>query len=177
MVSLLYMLFLEASHKKLPIEDIWYRDINGAGSEDSNNIGWDSIWANLKHVYKNPNHQLIHFKMIHRMYLTPRKCHLMNISTSPTCTFCSNGCIGTFMLMFWDCPEVNKFWRRVSTTLKDILDLEIACCPRLSLLTDDSLCAFSLTQNKLFFCELMAAKKMLALRWKPRHSIAWNHWM
>lgn len=61
--------------------------------------------------------------------------------------------------MFCDCPEVNKFWRQVSTILKDILDLKVACCPRLLLLTDDSLCTFSLTQKKLFFCGLTLAKK------------------
>lgn len=67
------------------------------GLAQSNNKCWDSIWTNLKRVSKNPNHQLIYFKMIHRMYLTSRKHHLMKISTSPTCNFCSNGCMGTYM--------------------------------------------------------------------------------
>ena len=101
----------------------------------------------------------------------------MKLSTSPKCDLCSTGCIGTYMHRFWDCPEVNEFWRRVTTTLKDILELEISCGLRLLLLSNDSSYTLSLTQKKLFFCGLTAAKKMLALRWKPPHSLAWTHWM
>lgn len=74
----LYLLFLEASYKPLPILDIWYRDLYDTDTEDSiDDFCWDSIWANLKLV---PNHQLIHYKMVHRMYLTPRKRYLMKLS-------------------------------------------------------------------------------------------------
>jgi len=75
LVLSLYLLFLEASYKRLPVVDIWLWDIYGTDSVVRIEIYWDSIWANLKHVSKNPNHQLVHFKMIHRMFLSPRKHH------------------------------------------------------------------------------------------------------
>ncbi len=134
-VSSLHLLFLEASYKTLPILDIWYRDLYGTDTEDSiDNICWDSIWANLKLGSKNPNHQLIHYKMVHMMYLSPRKRYLMKLSSSSNCNFCSGNSIGTYRHMFWDCPKVNHFWKQVSKTLKDILEVDISCCPKFLLL-------------------------------------------
>jgi len=54
--------------------------------------------------------------------------------------------------MFWDCPEVSEFWRQVSSTLKDILEMEISCCPRLLLLNDDSSYSLFISEKVTILC-------------------------
>ncbi len=53
---------------------------------------------------KNPNHQLIHWKLLHRVYLTPMKRFYMNLSSSPKCNRCSQGVLGTSLHLFLGLP-------------------------------------------------------------------------
>lgn len=68
MVSKVYK-FISEPHVSLAVESVWSRDISFTGEEE---ICWVTVWENLQDTSKNPNHQLIHFKFIHRMYLTPK---------------------------------------------------------------------------------------------------------
>ncbi len=79
MVSKLYK-FISGPNKPLPVEGIWNKDLNGVNDRE---ICWDTVWKNLSGTSKNPNHQLIHYKYVHRMYLTPRGRYSMKITTSP----------------------------------------------------------------------------------------------
>ena len=87
----------------------WEADIH-LGTET---IDWDAVWGNVFRSSKNPNHQLIHYKICHRTYLTPRKRHLMGLAPNPYCTFCSQGALGTLMHALWECPDVQRFWVKV----------------------------------------------------------------
>lgn len=92
------------------------------------------MWKNLSDSTKNPNHQLIH----HRMYLTPRRCYSMKITTSLNCNLCPLNCTGLFMHVYWECPGLVRFWKEPSLTLCDILKVRIPVSPALLLLNDDS---------------------------------------
>lgn len=61
--------------------------------------------------------------------------------------------------LIWDCPEVDRFWIQVSTTLMDIFETEMAYCSKGLLLNHDNCFAFSFQ----FFTEESVAKKVLAL--------------
>ena len=43
----------------------WTCDLKGQGLE----IDWNNIWANIFTSSKNPAHQLIHWKLVHKFYL------------------------------------------------------------------------------------------------------------
>lgn len=58
------------------------------------NIEWETVWDNKFHAFTNPNHQFIHFKIIHRAYLTMRIRHVMGLSPHPYCHFYGTGCLG-----------------------------------------------------------------------------------
>jgi len=87
---------------------------------------------------KNPNHQLIHNKYVHRMYLTPRRRYSVKITTSPNCNLCPRNTQGSFLHVFWEGPGVIRFWKEISVTLSDILKIKIPTSPALILLNDDS---------------------------------------
>uniref|UniRef100_A0A3Q3AUI9 Reverse transcriptase domain-containing protein n=1 Tax=Kryptolebias marmoratus TaxID=37003 RepID=A0A3Q3AUI9_KRYMA len=171
-VSKLYK-FISDPRARLPVENIWERDLSFMGDIE---ICWDTVWENLHNTSKNPDHQLIHFKFIHRMYLTPRKRHAMKIITSPICDLCTLKVPGSFMHMYWDCPSVASFWRQISTTLSDLLKFDISLSPSLFLLNDDSTLELSSQQKRMLWAGLTAAKKMLALRWQPPHLLPWQQW-
>ncbi len=79
---------------------------------------------------KNPNHKMIHWKLLHRVYLTPMKCFYMNLSSSPKCNLCSQGSLGTFLHFFWECPSLSPFWTQLSKDLSYLLGTEICLTPR-----------------------------------------------
>lgn len=89
--------FISDPRTSLPVESVWNRDLTSVGEEE---ICWNTIWENLHDTSKNPDHQLIHYKFLHRMYLTPRKRHTMKIITSPNCDLCTLNAVSSFIHMY-----------------------------------------------------------------------------
>ena len=172
MVSKLYKCISE-SYASLPVESVWCRELP---SEDEKEICWDTVWENLHDTSKNPDHQLLHFTFIHRVYLTPRKRHAIKIITSPNCDLCTLNASGTFLHMFWECPNVFAFWRHICSTLNDMLAVNIPLSPTLLLLNDDSTLELTLQQRRILWASLTAAKKILVLLWQPPHTLSWQQW-
>ncbi len=110
------------------------------------------------------------------MYLTPRKRHAMEMIASPNCDLCTRDSPESFLHMFWECPSVVAFWRHICLTLSDMLEITIPQSPNLPLLNDDSTLELSLQQRRILWTGLTAAKKMLALRWQPPHTLSWQQW-
>ncbi len=99
--SVIYLFLLEHSYKPLSITTVWAKDLN----EDVHVFLSDQVWGMFKLSSKNPNHQIINWKLLHRVYLTPMKCFYMNLSSFPMCNLCSQGSLGTFLHFFWECPS------------------------------------------------------------------------
>ena len=134
------------------------------------------MWKNIPITSRNYNHQIIHYKIIHRFYLTPRKCCQLQMVTSPRCTLCSSRTVGTYMHMFWECPRVQIFWSKVARVLSELFEIQVPCLPQILLLNDDSTLSLPGTQKKVFFAGVTAAKKILVCRWKPPHSLSVKRW-
>lgn len=82
-----------------------------------------------------------------------------------------------FMHMYWNCPGVVRFWKMIVTNLSDLLNTRVPYCPKLLLLNDTSYLNLSPHQVLTLLVGLTAAKKMLALRWQPPHSLSRNQWL
>ena len=85
----------------------------------------------------------------------------MKLESSPCCQLCTQGCLGTFTHMFWECPGVQLFWLQVTKSLSKILNKEVPCCPVLCLLNDNSQFPMSTHEKRVWISGLTAAKKML----------------
>lgn len=83
---------------------------------------------------------------------------------------------GSFLHMSWECPNVFAFWRHLCSTLSGMLEVNIPLSPTLLLLNDGSDLEVSLQQRHLSPAALTAAKKTLALRWPPPHTLTWQQW-
>lgn len=166
-MSKMCSLLLNEVVSPLTVQRAWRTDLNLT----DNRIEWDNdtmisdiIWDNQYNelngtmidcplgqswyycISKNPDHRLIHFKYIHRAYLSPRKLNLMKLIPFPIYDRCPCGQIASFMCMYWDCSGVTRFWSMVSASLSDLLNADIPYCPGLLLFNDDS--SLSLTQQQ-----------------------------
>lgn len=96
----------------------------------------------------------------------------MKIVPSPNCDLCTLNVPGSFLHMFWECPNEFAFWRHLCSMLEVNIPLSLT----LLLLNDDSNLELSLQQRHILWAGLTAAKKMLALRWQPPHTLTWQQW-
>lgn len=171
-VSGLYTFITESSYKPLPLNRLWKRDIN-----ISSDLDWHTIWSNISLSSRNPNHQMIHYKLIHRFYLTPRRLQQMKLRDNPYCDFCPDNTIGTFLHLVWQCPEGNRFWENVSNIMSSIIERAIPHSQCLLLLNDTSFLELTTNDRRHLLAGLTAAKRMVACRWKPPHALSVREWL
>ncbi len=124
--SVIYLFLLEHSYKPLSITTVWAKDLN----EDVYVLFSDQVWGMFKLSSKNPNHQMIHWKLLHWVYLTPMKRFYMNLSSSPKYNLCSQGVLGTFFNFFGEFPSLSPFWTQLSQDLSYFLGTEKCLTPR-----------------------------------------------
>ncbi len=112
------------------------------------------VWSNLSLTSKNLAHRLIHFKVIHRAYITPYKRFKMKLQSSFNCHICNTASAGTFLHMFSECPIVISLWTHVNLVLSSLLRIDWSVNPSLCLLNDDSgLCISSMQKRMFYSCE------------------------
>ncbi len=109
-VSLIYNKILDCITKPLSIKTIWNREL----SDLNLSVDWERVWSNLSLTSKNLAHRLIHFKVIHRAYITPYKRFKMKLQSNFNCHICNTTSSGTFLHMFWECPVVISLWTHVN---------------------------------------------------------------
>ncbi len=68
-VSLIYNKIIDCITKPLSIITIWNREL----SDLNLSVDWERVWSYLSLTSTNLAHRLIHFKVIHRAYITPYK--------------------------------------------------------------------------------------------------------
>jgi len=171
-VSEVYKFITTASCKPLSLIRLWKTDINISEDPD-----WGAVWSNISLSSRNPDHQMIHYRLIHRFYLTPRRLQQMKLRDNPFCDFCSDNTIATYYHMVWQCPEVNSFWHSISSILSSILKRPIPLSPCLFLLNDTSSLNLTINNRRLLLAGLTAAKKMIVCRWKPPHTLLMSKWL
>ncbi len=95
-VSLIYNKIIDCITKPLSIKTIWNREL----SDLNLFVNWERVWSNLSLTSKNLAHRLIHFKVIHRAYITPYKRFKMKLQSNFNCHICNTASAGTFLHMF-----------------------------------------------------------------------------
>ncbi len=118
-VSLIYNKIIDCITKPLSIKTIWNREL----SDLNLSVDWERVWSNLSLTSKNLAHRLIHFKFIHRAYITPYKRFKIKLQSNLNCHICNTTSSGTFLHMFWECPVVISLWTHVNLVLSSLLKL------------------------------------------------------
>ena len=122
-------------------------------------------------------HRFIHFKIIHRAYITPYKRFKMKLQSAYNCHICNTLSSGTFLHMFWECPIVVNLWTNVNLVLSSLLQIDYLSNPGLCLLNDDSDLFISSLQKRMLFSGFTAAKKTIIQNWFTPHMCAKTYWI
>ncbi len=140
-------------------------------------LDWERVWSNLSLTSKNLAHRLIHFKVIHRAYITPYKRFKMKLQSNLNCLICNTASSGTFLHMFWECPVVISLWTHVNLVLSSLLWIDWSVNPSLCLLNDDSGLCISPMQKRMLFAGFTAAKKTIIQNWFTPHMCRKTYWI
>ena len=116
-VSHIYQKLQQRSQTYMGIVDVWNIDLKSYNVT----IDWQRVWKNIPDTSHNYNNQVLNYKMIHRFYLSPRKCCQLQITPTPLCLLCPQKVIGTYIHMYWECADVGSFWRQIAQTLSAVI--------------------------------------------------------
>lgn len=108
---------------------------------------------------------MIHYKLLYKAYATPCLHYEMKRKQDPFCHLCNSSTQGTYMHIFWYCPQIEMFWSLVQKVLFDLLRTEIQKDPVLFLLLDDFSMSLSVNQKRFLSVALNAAKKVILKLW------------
>ncbi len=172
-VSLIYNKIIDCITKPLSIKTIWNREL----SDFNLSVDWERVWSNLSLTSKNLAHRLIHFKVIHRAYITPYKRFKMKLQSNLNCHICNTTSSGTFLHMFWECPVVISLWTHVNLVLSSLLRIDWSVNPSLCLLNDDSGLCISSMQKRMLFAGFTAVKKTIIQNWFTPHMCREAYWI
>ena len=94
----------------------------------------------------------------------------------PLASLCSMKASGTFLHMMLNCRPVSQFWTKVTAELSDMVSVTIPVTIPVLLLIDLSEVNITKLKKLIVLAGRTAAKKLIALRWKPPHSLTIRHW-
>ncbi len=167
-----YLVFLQLRSALKAYGVPWSSSISSRPMRD-----WMRVWSNLSLTSKNLSHRLIHFKVIHRAYITPYKRFKMKLQSNLNCHICNTASSGTFLHMFWECPVVISLWTHVNLVLSSLLRIDWSVNPSLCLLNDDSGLCISSMQKRMLFAGFTAAKKTIIQNWFTPHMCRKTYWI
>lgn len=84
-------------------------------------IGCWSALRNINHSSVNARHNLVQFKVIHRLHYSKVKLHKIFPDTSPLCERCKQD-EGTLTHLFWTCPKLHVYWALIFDYLSRAFD-------------------------------------------------------
>ncbi len=123
----------------------------------------------------NSRHQLIDFKVVHRLHYSNLRLHRIFPSVSPLCDRCqASG--GTLSHAFWSCPLLTLFWDKIfdskayMCTLRPDAELAIFGC---SQTTAD----LSTASQQSLMLGMTVAKRFILMEWKSTFPPSSQRWL
>ncbi|MBN3294582.1 LORF2 protein, partial [Polypterus senegalus] len=71
---------------------------------------WSQTCLKTFKTIRNPNLQLIQYKILHRVHYTGHRMFRMGFVPSDTCTHCTDNIPDSYIHALWSCPPVQGFW-------------------------------------------------------------------
>lgn len=117
----------------------------------------------------------IHYKVLARWYATPDRVSKMDGTKANTCW---RGCstVGTMAYIWWECPIIKAFWKKILSLTKDFTGREIEEDPWACLFhgTQESVKSY---RSSLVPIILDEAKRQIALNWLKPSSPNTRDWL
>lgn len=107
---------------------VWEKDLGVTICDE----GWGISLKSIHSCSINSTHQLINFKVIHRLNYSCTKPHSYP-SVSPMCQKCHSA-EGTLGHLFWSCPKLHNFWSDIFKFFSAVYSSDITLDPNIVIL-------------------------------------------
>ena len=163
-ISHLYRILQEElKENNLDIKEKWELEMNIIISDEQ----WENSCEQGHRVTSSPNWREFGWKIKMRYFRTP----LITSKWSNTSAQCWRGCgkVGDHTHIFWDCPKLSEYWKKIQREIKTCLFIDIPLEPShfiLGILPDN---LEENSQTKLLRALLLIANKVITSCWlKPQ---------
>lgn len=123
---------------------------------------WAFCLVQTHRVSPNHRHKLLHFKFIHRIYISPNQLATFDPSKQPTCPKC-NALAADFAHVTCSCLPILAYWQEVFATLTQIIETPLVPSPELGLL--GLVWRIKLCYRRFTAIALLLAKREIAVLW------------
>lgn len=154
--------------KKTPLgitkcRERWEREIADIQGED-----WDDMWDHPFKYLVSARDRLIHFKFLHRVYLTPARLSRIYPTVSSQCWRCSHTPADAEHI-FWSCTHIQRFWSDITECLAEVLSTPVPLTPRVCLIGLVEEVVPSCAHRTLLNIGLFYGRKAILLNWKKNY--------
>ncbi|PME06199.1 hypothetical protein A8A06_05290 [Escherichia coli] len=167
------MLVAHSTESTLDKLDAWRRDIQ----ENIDESDWRDACLKAQKQTINTRFQLLQYKWLMRMYITPAKLHRMSANIPDVCTKCLTE-KGTLFHCLWECAKIQNFWKDVIQCLSEMFNTKVPLNAKLCVLGIYSK-NFLQTQKQYAVLDfgLLQARRAIALCWKSMDAPTMKMWM
>lgn len=153
-----------------PCRRAWEAETSGLDRDDLNDI-----WGIAFQTLVSTRDRLIHYKFLHRIYLTPARLARMFGNQQSSCWRCSTP-LANFMHIFGDCPQVKPYWQAVASCIRSVTSISIPMTVEVCLLHLVEPLAATRAIRTLLTLLLFYAKKRIILSWKSSSAPTLESW-
>lgn len=138
---------------------------------------WKECLRRIRYCSVNVRHQLIQFKVMHRLHFSKTKLHRIYPNISPLCDRCKSA-EGSLAHLFWTCPNLYNFWREIFQWFSEMYNCEIKPDPIVALFGYSlSLPNQSLSLQNTLMYGVIIAKRMILRLWKSVTTPTFENWL
>lgn len=155
------------------LKDAWEEDLGIAIDDKS----WETSLNAIHSCSINSRHQLIQFKVIHRLHYSCTKLHSFYPSVSPICPKCKSA-EGTLGHLFWSCPKLNKFWSDIFKCFSDVYSCDLTPDSYTAILGETKHhLVLSHYERKTIQYGMVIAKRNILTLWKGEEVPVFGTWL
>lgn len=154
-------------------KSLWEEELDVQLSEED----WEKCLKNIYTCSINARHQLIQYKVLHRLHYSRVKLNSFYPTISPLCNKCefAEGSLGH---LFWGCPKLGEFWSEVFQFLSEVYACELPLDPATAILGwSASLLRLNNAIRLPIQYGLMIAKKSILCMWKKNSKPLFKFWL
>lgn len=155
------------------LKDSWEKDL---GIQITNE-DWEKSIKVINTCSINSRHQLIQYKVVHRLHYSRVKLKKFYPSISSKCNKCESA-EGSLGHLFRSCPRLFEFWSEIFNFYSEAYSCDLAPDPAIAVFGwSDSLRGFSQQFKKAVQYGKVLAKKVILYLWKSSSKPLFKSWL
>ena len=174
LISTIYTMISSINPQMLDhLRQAWEQDLDLHFSE----VEWDGMIDQVHSSSPCARHGLIQFKVLHRLHITNSRLARIFPNINPSCNRCNHSPC-TLAHMFWFCPALETFWRKIFKSFSEISGLSIDPNPLIAIfgVRPDGV-TFSNSMYDFIAFTTLLARRLILLKWKHTSPPTHTRWI